>query len=120
MIPTTTPLLAQSWWWLVPYAVLMLLMLYAMMECTVTLLQRPPANRKPVAGDELRRLLLALHKPDHPQPLVVGQDCDLEMRRQHADSRRSRFALSRHSSSSHVRFLLDEQHHELRMHQVDS
>jgi hypothetical protein len=120
MLPTTASLLDQSLWWLVPYAVLMLLMVYAMMEFTVTLLQRPPANRKPVAGDELRRRLLALNKPDHPHPLVVGQDCDLEMRWQHEDSRRSRFALSRHSSSSHMRFLLDEQRHELRMHQVDS
>jgi hypothetical protein len=119
MLPTTASLI-QSWWWLVPYAVLMLLMVYAMMEFTVTLLQRPPANRKPVAGDELRRRLLALNKPDHSHPLVVGQDCDLEMRWQHEDSRRSRFALSRHSSSSHMRFLLDEQRHELRMHQVDS
>jgi hypothetical protein len=120
MLPTTASLLDQSLWWLVPYAVLILLMVYAMMEFTVTLLQRPPANRKPVAGDELRRRLLALNKPDHPHPLVVGQDCDLEMRWQHEDSRRSRFALSRHSSSSHMRFLLDEQRHELRMHQVDS
>jgi hypothetical protein len=95
-------------------------MVYAMMEFTVTLLQRPPANRKPVAGAELRRRLLALNKPDHPHPLVVGQDCDLEMRWEHADVRRSRFAVSRHSSSSHVRFLLDEQRHELRMNQVDS
>ena len=120
MLPTTASVLDQSLWWLVPYAVLILLMVYAMMEFTVTLLQRPPANRKPVAGDELRRRLLALNKPDHPHPLVVGQDCDLEMRWQHEDSRRSRFALSRHSSSSHMRFLLDEQRHELRMHQVDS
>jgi hypothetical protein len=91
-----------------------------MMEFTITLLQRPPSNRKPVAGDELRRRLLALHKSDHHRPLVVGQDCGLEMRWQHEDSRRCRFTLSRHSSSSHVRFLLDEQRHELRMHQVDS
>jgi hypothetical protein len=83
-------------------------------------LLQPPANRKPVDGDELRRRLLALHNPDHPYPLDLGQDCDLEMRWQHEDFRRSRFALSRHSSSSHVRFLLDEQRHELRMHQVDS
>jgi hypothetical protein len=86
---------------------------------TVTLLQRPPANRKPVAGDELHRLL-ALNKPDHPHPLLVGQDCDLEMRWQHEAFRRSRFALSIYSNSSHMRFLLDEQRHELRMHQVDS
>jgi hypothetical protein len=89
----------------------MLLMVYAMMEFAVTLRQRHPANRKPVAGDKLRRRLLALNEPDHPHPLIVGQDCDLEIRWQHEDSRRSRFALSRHSSSSHVRFLLDEQHH---------
>ena len=40
MLPTTASLIEQSWWWLVPYAALMLLMLYAMMEFTVTLLQR--------------------------------------------------------------------------------
>src|SRR5438128_43305 len=60
MHPATAPLIAQSLWWLVPYAVLILLMVHAMMEFTVTLLQRPPANRKPVAGDELRRRLQAL------------------------------------------------------------
>jgi hypothetical protein len=120
MLPTTASLLEQSLGWLVPYAVLILLMVYAMMECTVTLLQRPPAHRKSVAGAELRRRLLALNAPDQPHPLVVGQDCDLEMRWQHEDFQRSRFVLSRHSSSSHVRFLLDEQRHELRTHQVDS
>ena len=73
-----------------------------------------------MAGDELRRRLLALNAPDYSHPLDVGQDCDLEIRWQHKDFRRSRFALSRHSSSSHVRFLLDEQRHELRMNQVDS
>src|SRR5215470_10134958 len=80
MLSTTAPLINQSLWWLVPYAVLILLMLYAMMEFTVTLLQRPPANRKPVAGDEVRRRLLALNASDQPHPLVVGQDCDLEIR----------------------------------------
>jgi hypothetical protein len=120
MLPTTAPLIEQSLWWLVPYAVLILLMVYAMMEFTVTLLQRPPANRKPVAGDELRRRLLALNEPDNLHPLVVGQDCDLEIRWEHEDFRRGRFVLSRHSNSSHLRFLLDEQRHELRMNQVDS
>ena len=50
----------------------------------------------------------------------MGQDCDLEIRWEHEDFQRGRFALSRHSSSSHLRFLLDEQRHELRMNQVDS
>jgi hypothetical protein len=120
MHPSTASLLDQSLWWLVPYAVLILVMVYAVMEFTVALLQRPPANRKPVAGDELRRRLLALNEPNNPHPLIVGQDCDLEIRWEHEDIRRSRFALSRHSRSSHVRLLLDEQRHELRMNQVDS
>ena len=61
MLPTTASLIDQSLWRLVPYAGLILLMVYAMMECTVTLLQRPPTSRKPVAGDELRRRLLDRH-----------------------------------------------------------
>jgi hypothetical protein len=119
MLPTTTPLIEQSLWWLAPYAGLLLVMLYAMMEFTVTLLLRPPANRKPVAGTELRRRLLALNKLDQPHPLAVGQDCDLEIRWRHENVQYSRFALSRHANSSHIRFLLDEQRHELRMNQVD-
>jgi hypothetical protein len=48
--------LDQSPWWLVPYVLLTLAMLHAMMELTATLLaKRPPADREPVATDELRR-----------------------------------------------------------------
>ncbi len=47
-------LLEQSPWWLIPFALLMLVMLHAMMEFTVSLLvERPQANRKPLAADRL-------------------------------------------------------------------
>jgi hypothetical protein len=73
-----------------------------------------------VAGDELRRRLLALNQPDKIHFLVEGQDCHLEIKWSYQDTRRGHFAISRQASSSHLRFLLDEQRHELRMHQVDS
>ncbi|HXV43587.1 MAG TPA: hypothetical protein VEC96_11040 [Anaerolineae bacterium] len=96
-------------------------MLHAMMEFTVSLLvKRPSAKRQPVPAAELRRRLLALNKPDQPHPLVEGQDCDLEIKWSHEDARRSRFAMSRQASATHLRFLVDEQRHELRMHQMDS
>ena len=56
-----------------PCLVLILLMVYAMMEFTVTLLQRPPANRKRVADDELRRRLLALNTT-RPLPIRWSWD----------------------------------------------
>jgi hypothetical protein len=119
--PKTASLLEQSPWWLVPYIVLMLVMVHAMMEFTVSLLvKRPPANRKPAPGNELRRRLLALNEPDQSHPLIEGRDCDLEIKWAKEDARHGRFALSRHSSSSHLRFLLDEQRHELRVHQISS
>jgi hypothetical protein len=114
-------LLDQSGWWIVPYIALMLLMVHAMMEFTVTLLvKRPSARRQPVDKDELRRRLLALNQSGQVHSLTEGQDCDLEMKWAYEDTRRSRLAVSRQAGSSHVRFLLDEQRHELRMHQVDS
>lgn len=121
MEPSTVSLLEQSLWWLLPYVVLMLVMVHAMMEFTLSLLiKRPSAKRQPVPSAELRRRLLDLNKPGQPHPLVEGQDCDLEMKWSHEDTRRSRFAISRQTSSSHLRFLFDEQRHELRMHQIDS
>jgi hypothetical protein len=119
VVPQSAPLLEQSIWWLIPYIVLMLVMLHAMMEFTVSLLVKRPPNHKPVAGEELRRRLLALNKAGRSYPLLEGQDCDLEMKWGEEDFRRGRFALSRQASSHHLRFLLDEQRHELRMHQID-
>jgi hypothetical protein len=115
-----TPLIEQSGWWILPYLVLMLVMLHAMMEFTVSLLVKRPSKRQPVPGAELRQRLLALNKPDQAHPLVEGQDCDLEIKWSYEDTRRSRFAISRQASATHLRFLLDEPRHELRMHQVDS
>jgi hypothetical protein len=58
----------------------MLVMIHAMMEFTVSLLvQRPPANRKPITADELRQRLLVVNEADQPYPLVEGKDCDLEI-----------------------------------------
>jgi hypothetical protein len=100
-------LLEQSPWWLVPFGLLTLAMLHAMMEFTVSLLvKRPPADRKPVSADELRRRLLTLNKADPPDRLVEGKDCDLEVRM--ADA----------ASSRRLRLLLDEDRRELRMNQV--
>jgi len=120
MDPPNTPLIEQSGWWLVPYLALMLVMLHAMMEFTVSLLVKRPAHRRPVSAGELRQRLLALNGADLPYPLVEGRDCDLEMEWSYEDTRRSRFAISWEASSTRLRFLLDEQRHELRMHQVDS
>jgi hypothetical protein len=113
-------LLEQSPWWLVPYLLLMLVMLHAMLEFTVSLLgERPSKGRKPLSGDELRRRLLGLDQDDQPYPLVKGRDCDLEIAWEiEAPAQPSRFALTRSASRGRLRFLLDEGRRELRMHQV--
>ena len=107
-------------WWLVPYVLLMLLMVHAMMEFTVSLLaQRPPAKRKPIAADELRERLLGLDTLDLPYRLVEGRDCDLEIyRAMEEPPPAGRFAIAKGASVQHLRFLLDEGRHELRMNQV--
>ena len=113
-------LVEQSAWWLLPYALLMLVMVHAMMEFTVSLLQqRAPAGRAPIAGDELRRRLLALNDPAQPHRLVEGSDCDLEIfwATEQAPPR-GRFVVAKRASTNRLRFLLDEQRHELRMNQV--
>jgi hypothetical protein len=113
-------LLEQSPWYLIPYVLLMLVMVHAMMEFTVSLLvQRPPAKRKPITANELRQRLLTLHESDQPYRLLEGQDCDLEIYwKQEEASQPGRWAMARGASDSRLRFLLDEQRHELRMNQV--
>jgi hypothetical protein len=113
-------LLEQSLWWLVPYVVLILLMVHAMMEFTVSLMvQRPPANRKPLPSEELRQRLLALAGEQQSYPFLEGQDCDFEIWRKDEETRHERFFRAKRTNSEHLRFLLDEQRHELRMHQVN-
>lgn len=113
-------LLEQSLWWLIPYVLLMLVMLHAMMEFTVSLLvQRPPANRKPIPANELQQHLLAEDEAIQPYRLVKGKDCDLEIMWGTDElPHPGRLAISKSTSHSHIRLLLDEQRHELRMNQV--
>ena len=113
-------LLEQSPWWLIPYVLLMLVMIHAMMEFTVSLLvQRPPANRKPITADELRKRLLVVNEADQPYPLVEGKDCDLEIHWELGEvPQPSRLAIAKAASGGRLRLLLDERRHELRMNQV--
>ncbi|MBI3942306.1 MAG: hypothetical protein HY326_04775 [Chloroflexi bacterium] len=113
-------LLEQSLWWLIPFALLMLVMLHAMMEFTVSLLaQRPQSHRKPIPADELRQRLLAANEGDQPYPLVEGKDCDLEIRWElEKVPQPSRWAIASAASGGRLRLLLDEHRHEVRMNQV--
>lgn len=113
-------LLEQSLWWLIPYILLMLVMLYAMMEFTVSLLvRRPQANRRPIPAKELQKRLLAESKDAQPYRLVEGKDCDLEIVWEPVELTGSdRTVLSKRSSRSHIRLLFDEQRHALRLNQV--
>ncbi len=113
-------MLEQSLWWLVPFALLMLVMLHAMMEFTVSLLvQRPPARRKPTTAGELRKRLLAADQADQPHPLVRGKDCDLEIYWEQREAPPpGRLSIAKAASSGRLRFLLDERRFEMRMNQV--
>ncbi|HEX9924719.1 MAG TPA: hypothetical protein VGD99_18835, partial [Anaerolineae bacterium] len=112
-------LLEQSPWWLIPFALLMLVMLHAMMEFTVSLLvERPQSNRKPITAGELRQRLLAVNEADQPDPLAAGQDCDLEINwGLEAVPQARRLAIVKAASGGRLRLLLDEQRHELRLNQ---
>lgn len=113
-------LLEQSLVWLVPFVVLILVMIHAMMEFTLSLLvRRPRQARKPASADVLRRRLLALNTPDRPYPLAAGEDCDLEIVwRSDTPMASGRLVIAKGSTVSRVRLLFDEQRHELRINQV--
>lgn len=113
-------LLDQSLWWIAPYALLMLLMVHAMIEFTVSLLaQRPHGKTAPLAADALRQRLLAEAALDPTRRLAAGQDCDLEIAwRDEQPARPGRWAISKASSRTHIRLLLDEQRHELRLNEA--
>jgi len=105
---------------LIPYAVLMLVMLHAMMEFTVSLLAKPsPTKRKPVPADELRKRLLALETSEQAFQLRQGQDCDLEIYWEYVMDRQPvGLAIQRGSSMNRIRLLLDEVRHEIRMNEA--
>jgi hypothetical protein len=113
-------LLEQSLWWLVPFGLLMLVMLHAMMEFTVSLLlQRPQAKRKPITADELRQRLLAVNEEGHAYQLVARKGGDLEICWEQGKVRQpGRLAIAKGASGGRLRLLLDEQRHELRLNEV--
>jgi hypothetical protein len=109
-------LLNQSLWWIVPYALLMLFMVFAMMQFTVALLvKQPPPGPKAADRSELLERLLTLNSPENPYRLVKGKDCDLELRWNPIEaSWAGRFARVKYSSVYQARMLLDDTRHELR------
>jgi hypothetical protein len=98
----------------------MLVMLQAMMEYTVSLLvQRPQGKRKPLTAQELRERLLAESQDARPYRLVAGRDCDLEIVWEPIETTAVEEALiTKSGSRSHIRLLLDETRHDLRVNQV--
>ena len=113
-------LLEQSPVWLIPFGFLMLGMLHAMMEFTVSLLvQRPQVKRKPVPADRLRQRLLAVKADDPLYQVVKGKDCDLEICwESNAAPYSGRWAIAKAASEGCVRLLLDELRYELRMNEI--
>jgi hypothetical protein len=120
-------LLDQSLLWLIPYILLILLMVHAMMEFTTSLLvERPRRNRTPVPAPELLNRLLTLNRNDLPILLTPGTDCDLQIAWEQGSvpgeledtSQPGRHVLSSQGSSDLVRILLDEMRHEVRINQV--
>ncbi|GEM_PF-1480451 len=109
-------LVERNGWWIVPGFLLAIFMVFAMMEFTITLtLRRPPRNRKPVSGDELRQRLLALNKGDRPYRIVEVKDCDLELNWDVVDkSWYEIFAKVKLTVIYRARALLDEAQHEVR------
>ncbi len=113
-------LLEESPCWLLPFALMMLVMLHAMMEFTVSLLvQRPQANRKPIPADVLQQRLLTVNEANLPYQLVEGNDCDLEICWELGEVPPiGRLVIANAASGGRLRLLLDEQRHELRMNEV--
>ncbi len=113
-------LIQQNPWLLVPYALMMLVMVHAMMEYTVSLLAvRPRSRRSRTTRREMRALLLGLNGGDRPHPLVAGADCDLEIVAESQVARPpGRLAIAVGGERVHIRILLDEQRREVRINQT--
>jgi len=110
MMPPTLNL----WLWLVPYVVLLLVMVYAMMEFAASLLvKRPPNHRLPVPAVELRARILALEAKASPDDQVTGSANALEFRWQESTVSDERFVKAKQSSAYRIHVLLDEGRHEL-------
>ena len=110
-------LLEQSAWWLIPYALLMLFMVHAMVEFTLGLLiERPYANRRPLPAEDLKQQLLDHNLPDRPYRLVEGEEGELELQWDVVDAAwRQQFASVKLTTFYRARLLLDEVRHEVRI-----
>lgn len=103
------------WLWLGPYGILLLIMLYAMVEFTVSLfIKYPPPNRRPVTAAQLRARLLALCAKLPPFDRVESPDSDLELRWQAVAKGEGRFWKAKRQTTVRVRLLFDEERHEVR------
>lgn len=113
-------LLEQSLWWLVPFILIILLMLHAMMEFTVSLLvKRPETKRNPIPARQLMERLLEENRNTQAYKLEKGEDSHLEIAWEAGELPRQRQrAISRGSSRSHIRLLFDESRAELRINLV--
>ena len=107
--------------WVIPYALVLLLMVFAMMEFTISLLEKPPRQRQPpVDKDELRRRLLALNEASSCLTAWrTGRRATWSCSGMSSTSSwRQRFARVRLDVTYRARFLLDETHHELRSYEI--
>ena len=109
-------LLDQSAWWIVPVAVMAILLVLAMMECTRTLLvKQAPGGSQPVDGAELRRRLLALNDQQTRYRIVEGKPWDLELVWDVVPaSWKMHLGRIKITAVYRARMLLDESRHELR------
>ena len=113
---TTTTTTPNLWLWLGPYALLMLFMVHAMVQLTVSLLaQRPSHRRKPLTADALRAKLAALASIDTSYTLREGEDCDIEFIRTDTANATEPRLRARWSTTVTLRLLLDDARHDVRI-----
>lgn len=117
MLPAnTTPNLLL---WLCPYVALLVLMVFAMLEFTATLLAKAPAQRRtPIPATDLAARLHALHPQLHPFEPVASTDCDLELRWITGTQDTTRLLRGFGTSIVRLRILLDEERHEVRINEA--
>lgn len=102
--------------WLGPYAILLLLMVFAMLEFTASLLAKAPAPRRaPLAAAEMAARLHALLPQLRPFEAVERTDCDLELRWVTGTQDATRFLRGSATSVVRLCILLDEVRHEVRV-----
>ncbi len=102
------------WLWLGPYVLLMLCMVFAMLEFTVSLLAKRPAHRRKPLDAAALRAKLAATAASRADTLRVGQACDFEFIWADSDTIDAPRLRARRSSTVRLRLLLDAERHEVR------